>query len=100
MKRQGDDYGRGESRSRGRVRLMRGEAWTEPLSSVKCAVAIGVDESSDAVLRLRTTGSAAVTAVNDGISPADRIPVGCCPTVVERCSGVEELTQMTLSQCE
>lgn len=93
---------RGEQEQR-RWRLMRGEAVTELRSSVKCTAAIGVDESSDDAQRLRTTGwrcSQRGTAVNDGISPADRIPVGCCPVVVKRCSRVNSLTQMTLSQCE
>jgi hypothetical protein len=36
---------------------MRGEAEIEPRSSVKCAAAIGVDESSEHAKRLRTTGA-------------------------------------------
>lgn len=39
------------------ARLTRGDAWTEPRSSVKCAAAIRVDESSECAKRLWTTGA-------------------------------------------
>lgn len=45
---------RGERRG---ARLTRGEAAIEPMSRVKCAATIGVDESSECALLLRTTGA-------------------------------------------